>query len=87
VKTDYGSISVKADEKGRITYIAAHLRPGKEMPFDRIGQAEKAPILTDRIVAWDVVKPSRPLIRVVARGSERKADSITMFIVKRPRID
>ena len=86
-KTDYGSVFVKADEKERITYIAAYLRPGKEMPFDKIGQLEKAPVLTDRVVAWDVVRPNRPLIRVVARGSERKANSITMFIVKRPRPD
>ena len=86
-KTDYGSVFVKADEKGRITYIAAYLRPGREMPFDKIGELEKAPVLTDRVVAWDVVRPNRPLIRVVARGSERKANSITMFIVKRPRAD
>jgi hypothetical protein len=86
-KTDYGSVFVKADEKERITYIAAYLRPGKEMPFDKIGELEKAPVLTDRVVAWDVVRPNRPLIRVVARGSERKANSITMFIVKRPRTD
>ena len=86
-KTDYGSVFVKADEKERITYIAAFLRPGKEMPFDKIGQLEKAPVLTDRVVAWDVLRPGRPLIRVVARGAERKANSITMFIVKRPRTD
>ena len=86
-KTDYGSVFVKADAKERITYIAASLRPGKEIPFDKIGQLEKAPVLTDRVVAWDVVRPNRPLIRVVARGSERKANSITMFIVKRPRAD
>jgi hypothetical protein len=86
-KTDYGSLFVKADEKKRITYIAAFLRPGKEIPFDKIGQLEKAPVLTDRVVAWDVLRPDRPLIRVVARGAERKANSITMFIVKRPRTD
>jgi hypothetical protein len=86
-KTDYGSVFVKADEKERITYIAAYLRPGKEMPFDKIGQLEKAPVLTGRVVAWDVVRPNRSLIRVVARGSERKANSITIFIVKRPRTD
>ena len=71
-KTDYGSVFVKADEKERITYIAAYLRPGKEMPFDKIGQLEKAPVLTDRVVAWDVVRPNRPLIRVVARGQSGK---------------
>jgi hypothetical protein len=86
-KTEYASVFVKADEKKRITYIAGYLRPGKEMPFDKIGQLEKAPVLSDRVVAWDVVRPNRPLIRVVARGSERKANSITMFIVKRPRTD
>jgi len=86
-KTDYGSVFVRADEKERITYMAAYLGHGKEMPFDKIGQLEKAPVLTDHVVAWDVVRPNRPLIRVVARGSERKANSITMFIVKRPRTD
>jgi len=86
-KTDYASVFVKADEKKRITYIAGYLRPGKEMPFDKIGQLEKAPVSSDRVVAWDVVRPNRPLIRVVARGSERKANSITMFIVKQPRAD
>lgn len=86
-KTDYSSVFVKADGKERITYIAAYLRPGREMPFDKIGQLEKAPVLPDRVVAWDVVRPNRPLIRVIARGSERKANSITMLIVKRPRAD
>lgn len=86
-KSDYSSVFVKADEKERITYIAAYLRPEKEIPFDKIGQLEKAPVLTDRVVAWDFVRPNRPFIRVVARGSERKANSITMFIVKRPRTD
>jgi hypothetical protein len=86
-KTDYGSVFVKADEKERVTYIAAYLRPGKEIAFDKIGQLEKAPVLTDRVVAWDVVRPNRPLIRVVGRGLERKANSIMIFIVKRPRAD
>ena len=86
-KTDYASVFVKADEKKRITYIAGYLRPGKETPFDKIGQLEKAPVLSDRAVAWDVVRPNRPLIRVVARGSERKANSITIFIVKRPHAE
>jgi len=57
------------------------------MPFAEIGQLEKAPVLNDRVVAWDVVRPNRPLIRVVARGSEWKANSITIFIVKRPHAE
>ena len=86
-KSDYGSVFIKADKKERITFIAAYLRPGKEMPFEKIGQIEMAPVLTDHFVAWDVVRSNRPLIRVVARGSQRKANSITIFIVKRPHGD
>lgn len=71
-KTDYGSLFVKADEKERITYIAAFLRPGKEMPFDKIGQLEKAPVLTDRVVAWDVLRPDRHLFALSRVGRSEK---------------
>jgi len=83
-KSDFSSLLVKADDKERIIYILGSLRPGKEIPFDKIGELEKAPLLSDKVVAWDVVKPDNSLLRVVARGAERKASSITVFIVKRP---
>jgi hypothetical protein len=82
-KTDYASVFVKADDRDRITYMIGLLRPGREIPFDQIGQVEKAPIKSEKLVAWDVVRQNGPLIRVVARGSEGKANSITLFIVKR----
>lgn len=82
-KSDFRSVYVKTDKEDRITYIMGLLREGKEIPFDKIGQIEKAPILTDATVAWDVVRPNRPLVRVVASGQDRKAASITILIVKR----
>ena len=85
-KTDFASVYLKADHQGRITYIAGTLRAGKEIPFDEIGQVEMAPIRSDNGVVWDVVKPGRKLIRVVARGAKGKATSITLFVVKRPPI-
>lgn len=82
-KSDFASVFVKADEKERIVYILAHLKPGKEIPFGRIGQVEKAPIHTSDTVAWDVVRPKSPLVRVVAQGADEKATSLTLFVVKR----
>ena len=84
-KSDFSSLLVKTDDRERITYILGSLRPGKEIPFDKIGELEKAPLLSDKVVAWDVVKPDNLLLRVVAQGVERKAGSITVFIVKRPQ--
>jgi hypothetical protein len=86
-KSDFSSVLVKIDDKERITYILGSLRSGKEVPFDKIGELEKAPLLTDKVVGWDVVRPDKSLLRVVARGAERKASSITVFIVKRPPPD
>jgi hypothetical protein len=84
-KSDFSSILVKTDEQERVIYILGFLRPGKEVPFDQIGQTDKAPILTEHTAAWDVVRPDKSLLRVVARGEKRKASAITIFVVKRPR--
>jgi hypothetical protein len=81
--TDFASIFVKANEQNRITYMLGVLRSGKEIPFSEIGEVEKAPVRTDQQVAWDVLRPNRPLIRVVASGSQGRAASITIFEVRR----
>jgi hypothetical protein len=80
--TDYSAIFVNADEE-KITYINAILRPGKEIPFDKIGEVQKAPAQDANTIAWDVLRPDRPLFRVLATGANRKANSLTIFIVKR----
>lgn len=83
-KSDYSSIYIKADKKDRITYISGILRPGKEIAFAKLGEVEKAPIATETNVAWDVVRPNKPFIRLVARGAARTANSVTIFVVQRP---
>jgi hypothetical protein len=83
-KTDYSFIFVKADDKDRITYMNGSLRSGKEIPFDKIGDSKKAPVQDANTIAWDVLRAGRPLFRVVAKGADRKANAITIFIVKRP---
>ena len=82
-ETDFASIFVKADEQDRIIYMSGILRAGKEIPFARIGEVEKAPVRTDHQIAWDVVRPNQPLVRVVASGSNGKAASITIFAIHR----
>ena len=83
-KSDYASVFVKADKDDRITYILGNLKPGREIPFTEIGQLEKAPIHTSSTVAWDVLRPGSPLMRVVGLGADERARSVTLFLVKRP---
>ena len=85
-KTDYSAVFVKADSQERITYIVALVRPGKAMPFAKIGEVKKAPIQNDSLIAWDVLRPDCPHIRVVAKGPGRhQANTLIMFVVQRPR--
>jgi hypothetical protein len=83
-RSDFKSVLVKTDERGAVTYLTGFLRPGQEVAFEKIGDTKKAPILSDRSVAWDVVRKGQVLTRVVARGQNRKASSISIFVVKRP---
>jgi putative alpha-1,2-mannosidase len=83
---DYAFVFVKADDKERITYLSGFLRPGKEIPFDKIGETKKAPVQDSNTIAWDVARPKHPLFRVVAAGAERKANNIMIFLVKRPSL-
>ena len=86
-ETDYSFVFVKADDQERISYIKGFLRPGKEIPFDKIGDAKKAPVQDANTIAWDVLRPDHPLFRVIATGADRKATSIMIFIVKRPQLE
>jgi len=85
--TDYSAVFVRSDERKRVTYIDAFLRPGKEIPFEKIGETKKAPLQDVNTIVWDVLRPKRPLFRVVAKGVDRKANNITIFVVKRPSLE
>lgn len=84
-KSDYSAVYIKADDKERITYINVSLRPGKEIPFAKIGDIKKAPLQSTSVIAWDVIRPHRPLFRVVASGEHQKASNVSIFVVKRPQ--
>jgi hypothetical protein len=86
-RTDYSAVFVKSDESKRITHINAFVRPGKEIPFEKIGDTKKAPLQDVNTIAWDVLRPNHPLFRVVAKGADRKANNITIFVVKRPGLE
>jgi hypothetical protein len=82
--TDYSAVFIKADPHDVITYIQAIARPGKEIPFAKIGELKKAPVQNASTIAWDVIRPKQPLFRVLARGSDSRANTITWFKVQRP---
>lgn len=83
--TDYSSIYVKADREGQIEYITGFLRPGRELPFEKVGEVAKAPVRSETTVVWDVLRRKRKPMRVVATGQKSRASVIKLFVVKSTR--
>lgn len=81
--TDYSAVYITADDKERVTAITGILRPGKEMPFDQVGEVAKAPVHDNRAVVWDVLRPDHPLFRVLAKGAGGKANTIMLVVAPR----
>ncbi len=79
----FASVYIKTDGKRQIEEITGFVRPGEEIPFARVGDVSKAPLLNDNAVVWDVIRADRPATRVAAEGKERKASLIKLFVVKR----
>ncbi|MDB6147223.1 MAG: hypothetical protein JWO45_887 [Spartobacteria bacterium] len=85
--TNYSAVFIKADEKERVVSITAMVRPGKELPFEKIGEVKKAPMQNASTIVWDVVRTKEPLFRVIAKGADHKAATIQMFVVERPEAE
>lgn len=86
-KSDFATAFIKLDGHDRVTYVQGKFRPGKEVAFTKIGELNKAPVATPNIIAWDVVRNDRPLIRVVAEGMVQRANTLTIFQVHHGRAD
>ena len=79
--TDYSAVYITVDDKELITSITGILRPGKEMPFDKIGETAKAPIKNGNSIVWDMLRPGQPSFRVLAKGTDGKAGTIARSVV------
>lgn len=86
-KSDFATAFVKLDEHDHVTYVQGKFRSGKEVAFEKIGELSKAPVATPTVIAWDVIRPNQPLIRVVADGVAGRAHTVTVFRVRHARAE
>jgi hypothetical protein len=70
--TEYASVALQADRQGRVVWITGFVRPGKEIPFAKLGNPSSAAGLTDSRAIWNVATPDGGY-RLVAKGQNRKA--------------
>lgn len=76
--TDYTTIALKVDREGRVVWITGWLRPGKEIPFAKLGSLSSATAVTDSHAVWNVAGPKGGY-RLIVKGHNRKARVISLL--------
>jgi len=85
-ETDFATLAFKTNGAGRVVWISAFVRQGKEMPFSKLGDPTKATTLTKSEAIWNVGH-ERGGYRVVAKGAEGKASVVYLLSLDFPEIN
>ena len=83
--TDYTSVALQTDREGRVVWITGFLRPGKEIPFAKLGNLSSTIGLTDSLAIWNIAT-SDGGYRLVAKGQNRKASVIYLLSLATPPV-
>jgi hypothetical protein len=84
-ETDFASLAFKSNKAGRIVWISAFVRPGREVAFAKLGDPEKATTFTNSQAIWNVGSSSGGY-RLVAKGAEGKASVVYLLSLDFPEI-
>lgn len=79
-KTEFSSIAYQTDREGRVVWVTGFVRPGREIPFSKLGDLERAASKSDSQVMWSVKTPEGGY-RLVAKGPDGKARVVYLFLL------
>ena len=83
--TDYANIAFKTDGKGRVVWVSAFTRPGKEISFSKLGDLSKTAQTPGSQAVWNIETPQGGY-RLVAKGANGKASVIYLLSLEFPEI-
>jgi hypothetical protein len=84
-KTAFTSIAYQTDEGGRVEWVTGFVRPGREIPFSKLGDLSQAAHKSEQAAIWNVQRPEGNM-RVIARGSGWKARVVQVLSLKAPPV-
>ena len=84
-ESDFVSIAFRSNGTGRIVWISAFVRPGKEVEFKSFGDLAKATSWSTSQAIWNVGN-GRSGYRLVAKGIEGRANVVYLLSLDFPEI-
>ena len=84
-ESDFVSIAFRSNGAGRIVWISAFVRPGKEVEFTTFGDPAKATSWSKSQAIWNVGN-TRGGYRLVAKGMDERANVVYLLSLDFPEI-
>jgi hypothetical protein len=84
--TNYATVAFKVDRNRRVVWITGFVRPGKEIPFAKLGNLSSATVVTNIRVVWNVATPSGGY-RVIAKGQNGRAGVVSLLSLSTPPVE
>lgn len=84
-ETEFATIAFKSNAAGRIVWLSAFVRPGKEVEFTKFGEPAKATSWSESQAIWNVGSV-RGGYRLVAKGMEGRANVVYLLALHFPEI-
>jgi hypothetical protein len=81
--TNYTSVALKTNQKGRVVWVTGFVRPSKELLFSELGDTSRALRATDSQAIWNVETPNGGY-RLVAKGQNGRARVIYLLSLATP---
>ena len=81
--TNYSSVALKTNEKGRVVWVTGFVRPNEELPFNELGDTSLAMRATDSQAIWNVANSSGGY-RLVAKGQNGRARVVYLLSLATP---
>jgi hypothetical protein len=84
-KTEFASIAYQADDGGRVRWVTGFVRPGREIPFSKLGDLSQASHKSEQAAIWNVQRAEGNM-RVIVRGSGWKARVVQVLSLEAPPV-
>ena len=84
--TEYKSIALQTNPAGKVVWVTGFVRPGREIPFSRLGKPARAIRYTENEAIWNV-RGASGAYRLVAKGQNRKASVIYLLSLIEGAVD
>ncbi|MFY9550980.1 MAG: hypothetical protein WAU32_07505 [Thermoanaerobaculia bacterium] len=81
--SEYGSVALNVNDAEKVVWITGFVRPGREIPFSRLGDLSVAARATDSMAVWNVATQSGGY-RLVAKGEKGRARVVSLLSLASP---